>query len=432
MHRAAAFLALAGPLVSAAVTPTAPSLGVSTSLTQYWAELTPYTSVENYTAPPDGCTITQVNLLQRHGARYPKQSDGEDMQASAEQLQSAKSFNGSQYDFLANWTYGLGTDDLVPFGAAQSYDSGQVAYTRYASLVNSSYLPFVRASGSQRVIDSANNWTAGFAFASSNQYQPVLSVIIDQSTNDTLEDDMCPNAESGKKERNDWKDVFAPAIEDRINDDCPGASIGKSDVINLMELCPSETVAYERASGFCGLFTDAEFAQWEYYNDLDDYYANAYGAALGPVQGVGWVNELLARLQDAPVQDATQTNATLDGDPATFPLGMSFYADFSHDHEMVSIFAALGLFEQSADLSTASVDADRTFVLSKIVPFSARLVAERLDCGGTPSIRVLVNDAVMPLAFCGSGDGLCQLDNFVESQSFARSNGNGTWAECSS
>lgn len=35
----------------------------------------------------------------------------------------------------------------------------------------------------------------------------------------------------------------------------------------------------------------------------------------------GWINELIARLTDSPVQDETTTNRTLDADEATFPLG---------------------------------------------------------------------------------------------------------------
>ena len=69
-----------------------------------------------------------------------------------------------------------------------------------------------------------------------------------------------------------------------------------------------------------------------------------YGNPLGRVQGVGYVNELLARLTQTPVRDHTQTNRTLDGAPATFPLNRTLYADFSHDNQMAAIYAALGLF----------------------------------------------------------------------------------------
>ena len=157
----------------------------------------------------------------------------------------------------------------------------------------------------------------------------------------------------------------------------------------------------------------------------------SYGEPLGPIQGVGYVNELLARLTGLPVRDHTQTNATLDADPATFPLGRALYADFSHDNEMVAIFAALGLFKQRALLNPTRPDPARTWHTSRIVPFSARMVVERLRCDGEAGVRVLVNDALMPLEFCGAGrDGVCSLEAFVESQACARNDGDGDFEKC--
>ena len=69
-------------------------------------------------------------------------------------------------------------------------------------------------------------------------------------------------------------DVFAPEIADRLNKYAPGAHLKHRDIANLMSLCPFETVAYERNSPWCGLFTEEEWASYEYYGDLDDYYGN--------------------------------------------------------------------------------------------------------------------------------------------------------------
>lgn len=71
-----------------------------------------------------------------------------------------------------------------------------------------------------------------------------------------------------------------------------------------------------------------------------------------------------------------------------------------------------------------------------MVPFSGRMVVERLSCGsgGTgreTMVRILVQDEVQMLDFCdGDEDGLCALKAFVESQSYARNNGEGDWEKC--
>lgn len=163
-----------------------------------------------------------------------------------------------------------------------------------------------------------------------------------------------------------------------------------------------------------------------------------HGNALGPVQGVGYINELLARLTSTPVSDNTSTNHTLDSDPATFPLNRTVYADFSHDNLMIPVFAAMGLFPTDPlDPTGAESHAGGVWNVSRMVPFAGKMVVERLTCGEGYTgdegryVRVLVNQGVQPLAFCGaSGDGVCSLDAFVESQAFARSGGNGTWDTC--
>jgi hypothetical protein len=46
-------------------------------------------------------------------------------------------------------------------------------------------------------------------------------------------------------------------------------------------------------------------------------------------------------------------------------------------------------------------------------------------------VRILVNDGVQPLQFCGGDeDGLCSLADFVKSQNFSRTNGNGRFYKC--
>lgn len=169
---------------------------------------------------------------------------------------------------------------------------------------------------------------------------------------------------------------------------------------------------------------------------------------LGRIQGVGYVNELLARLTKKPVKDNTQTNHTLDDNPKTFPLGERMYVDFSHDHEMAAVYSAIGLFNTSR-LNPYKMNRNRSWVASDIMPFSAKMLVEKLQCNArTPGrlyrsssarrgeregeyIRILVNDVVQPLDFCGGDkDGLCELRKFIESQSYARSDGDGNFPKC--
>lgn len=69
------------------------------------------------------------------------------------------------------------------------------------------------------------------------------------------------------------------------------------------------------------------------------------------------------------------------------------------------------------------------------------MVVERLQCNSNAGkahansgtyVRLLVNDAVQRLEFCGGveGVGLCELGAFVKSQAYSRHNGEGDWEKC--
>jgi hypothetical protein len=203
-----------------------------------------------------------------------------------------------------------------------------------------------------------------------------------------------------------------------------------------MLVCPFESTAHISKSAFCppSVFTSREYKEFAYRFDLDKFYNTGYGQPLGRVQGVGYVNELLARLSKKPVEDRTQTNWTLDHNWETFPLDRNFYVDFTHDNAMVAVYGALGLFEQPEMLDPEHPDKRRTWRANEMVPFSSRMVTEKLTCGheGKEYVRIMVNDALQPLEFCGTDgtDGLCELHKFVKSQRYARHNGEGDWEKC--
>lgn len=209
------------------------------------------------------------------------------------------------------------------------------------------------------------------------------------------------------------------------------------------------------------------------------FFGFRHGSRFGAVQGVGYINELLARLTHLPVHDHTQTNTTLDSNPETFPLDRGMYVDLSHDNLMVAVVSTMGLFKDGGEsigggpggggmLDPTKPRKEREWNLSRIVPFSARLVVERMECGlpvrkeeeeegiaismtgqrkrrrrdrqrrreedpeGSVYVRVLMSDAVQDLEFCEDvdEDGLCSLQSFVESQYYARKSGRGDWEKC--
>lgn len=309
---------------------------------------------------PNGCRVTFAQILSRHGARDPTASKTATYNQTVLKIKARVKVLTGKYAFLANFTYSLGADQLTTFGQQEMVNSGIKYYSRYRGLAER-LDPFVRASGEARVVESAQNFTQGFHKAKladgggGNDNYPYPIVVISEaaSSNNTLNHDLCTNFETGlpysaigSSAQGLWLSVFVPPIAARLNADLPGANLTESDVISVMDLCPFVTVADANGtvSPFCALFTVDEWHQYDYYQSLGKYYGYSNGNPLGPTQGVGFSNELIARLTNATVNDHTSTNRTLDSNFATFPLGKRLYADFSHDSKSASFIPSWALY----------------------------------------------------------------------------------------
>jgi hypothetical protein len=89
--------------------------------------------VDEYSLP-ENASIVQLNMLSRHGSRYPTTGSGAPnlgaklLNYTTGVLGNAK-FSGS-LSFLNTWTYGLGAEILVPVGKQELFDSGVLHQVR--------------------------------------------------------------------------------------------------------------------------------------------------------------------------------------------------------------------------------------------------------------------------------------------------------------
>ncbi len=208
-----------------------------------------------------------MNILERHGARFPAASAGKKIQASVAKLANATSF-AEEVAFVKDYAYDLGADDLNPFGAYQSYEHGKVHWSRYGHLKaehgKGFAVPFIRSDSSQRVVDSAGNWSEGFSFHKHQVAQPT-SVIIDNASgsNDTLDDNNCDSAPDLSAYEDTWQDIAMATPTARLNALAPGANLSAADALNLLELCGFESLYDQKLSKWCSLFTAQEFEDFE-------------------------------------------------------------------------------------------------------------------------------------------------------------------------
>lgn len=427
--------------------------GCFTDLSQHWGAYSPYFSVEGGISGdvPNGCEVTFVQVLSRHGARYPTASKSKKYSELIAEIQAnATEFKGNTA-FLKTYNYTLGSDDLTTFGERQMVDSGIKFYNRYKSLTRDN-IPFVRSSGSSRVVESGKKFIQGFQQtkntdrkADRDQNSPTINVIISEDTgsNNTLNHNTCTVFEASTLSDDvdeSYEARFVPPIAHRLENDMPGVTLSNDDVTYLMDMCSFDTIATSDdgsiLSDFCEMFTLREWNHYNYLQSLDKYYGYGAGNPLGPTQGVGFVNELIARMTHSHVHEDTSTNHTLDSNPTTFPVNRTLYADFTHDNGLIPIFFAMGLFNGTEALSTKhiqSASAADGYSASKAVPFAARAYIEMMQCSkdtnSDPFVRVLVNDRVVPLHGCTVDKyGRCRRKDWINGLSFARDGGD--WSSC--
>ncbi|TIA87508.1 hypothetical protein E3P81_03921 [Wallemia ichthyophaga] len=425
--------------------------------------LTPYTSSPNYlpTTPlaPDTCQVEEVHMLHRHGSRYPT-PNSMPLRFSDKLSAAVKEAYDSDYNigfhgelaFLNEWKYALGEAILTPVGRWQLYNSGAGFRLKYGHLLTklTEHKPVFRTTTQDRMYKSAINWLAGFFGVESWQEESHLSIMHEASGyNNTLAPwEICPREDSyqSKAHVGKWRNKYLRNALKRLNKLAFGYEFEIGDVFAMQELCAYETVSLGY-SEFCHLFTKQEWEGYDYSWDLQFYYDAGFGSPTARAQGLGWVEETLARItKQTPAPYDSTTNSTLNEDPVTFPLDMPMYTDFTHDTVIANVVAALNLTQFAAPLPSNRIPRpsrhSSRWRTSHISPFAGNLVVQVLSCDGGEGIsdvsekedaweitkthkvpragryiRLALNDAVHDLSGLGcpfDDEGLCPLDTFTD------------------
>ncbi|POW03499.1 hypothetical protein PSHT_11622 [Puccinia striiformis] len=417
-------------------------------VSRHWGNLSPMFSLPSNTfgiktgpETPHGCSIDQLHLLHRHGARYPTEDTL--LPKFGKLIHNAQD-NGTfqatgDLSFLNRWKFKLGSEVLTPFGRSQMFQLGVSYRQKYGFLLptdpdaqphdsETAKKPVFRTTTQHRMYHSALNFAAGF-FGLPVEKKYHQSIIIENiGFNNSLAPYLsCPNSQLPKRAN---LDVSLKETQKRLNKfyTSSPSSFWKLLMIYLhifsntmQSLCAYESVAFGR-SEFCNLFTPDEWKDFVYAMIL------IFGTRL--VSGILIRLRLvqLARLtQIAPSVGKTSINITLDADPVTFPLDQSIYVDATHDTVITAVVVALNLtsLAHSGPLPTDRRLEPRSFTSTHIAPFGAQLAAQVLSCPIAPgssstskSIRFILNDAVLPLDGLQGCEpnlntGQCDLDNFI-------------------
>ena len=120
--------------------------------------------VNEYSIPP-GSNVTWLNMVHRHGSRYPEVSGAAAERTLGKKLSDAEGkFTGhGPLEFLNKWKFMLGAEILVPNGKQELFTSGTLHYYHYGHLYpNNGSKIVVRSTTQRRMTESAEYFLAGF------------------------------------------------------------------------------------------------------------------------------------------------------------------------------------------------------------------------------------------------------------------------------
>lgn len=398
-------------------------------------------------ALPDQCAIKQVHLLARHGSRYPTDSI-----ATGELLAKKNYTVSDDSEFLNDWEYLQGVNLLTKLGNQQLFDKGVRTFFRYGQLQDwsdNATAIVARTTSQERITVSAEYFLAGF-YGLDWQDKADLEIIIESGGfNDTLAPyENCPlfinSSATAALPASQFLEMYTKKAVERLNSQIEGFTFSAKNIYEMQELCAYET-NNNGFSHFCGLFTQQEWEDYEYYNSWTWYNENMFGSPNGRAMGVGWVEEFKQRLTGSNTFDWSEValqNTTFDDNSTYFPVNQSLYFDFSHDSVISNIFTALGMEQFKTNFTIDGSLRTTNFQLSKVVPFASQTYFEVIECddeipagrntssistsnqteAATPTkyIHMILNDHTIDLSknfpeFCvPREDGWCEFNSFID------------------
>ncbi|KIK68813.1 hypothetical protein GYMLUDRAFT_237805 [Collybiopsis luxurians FD-317 M1] len=421
-------------------------------LFKYWGHLLPWYSnewgafgLDSNPEMPDTCRVTGLHFLHRHVGKHKAGPAADNWTAStgpaafASRLHEAVDNWTAKGDlaFMNNWTYKLGEEILTPFGRQKVFDLGISMRLKYGYLLKNftetNTIPVFHTGTIDRMLHSALNFAIGFfGYPFEDQYEQSITIEAPGFKGSIAPFATCSNvnkpviAKRGSWYVQRWAAIYLNQTRERLQSQVDEYELTIADVFAMQHLC-----AYEQSvtpnSVDCSRERNGKVSimplTWSSGT-------TGLGSPVARVQGAGWVQELLARLEHKrmePHEHRFSTNSTLNDNPITFPVNQSLYVDVMHEIVLLNILTALNLSMLAANgpLPYDYIPDNQTWKVSQLAPFAPNVQFQLLECSSPlispgQQIRIIINDAPVPLTGIQGcpeqEDGMCPVDTFVKAQ----------------
>ncbi|TDZ29163.1 Repressible acid phosphatase [Colletotrichum spinosum] len=209
----------------------------------------------------------------------------------------------------------------------------------------------VWANNYSRVIQTAKLFVQGYLGTNATVLGDIVSVTsrgFPGGIGDSLApSDMCPAFEDteGGDHVSEWNSIYIPPILERLQSLIQGnLTLVPNDVSQIPYLCGYESQITGRLSPWCDIFTDDEFLQYEYFQDLRYYYGVGPGTDVPSKMMTPYLGSLMDLFGEGP----SVTGKRADGSSFQLP---KLIMSFLNDGQLNQLVTASGVFDDQEPLS---------------------------------------------------------------------------------
>lgn len=357
---------------------------------------------------PEHCELKQVQLLARHGERYPSKSKGAKLSNVYQKLQNYTGALNGSLSFLNDDNYHIfwedtsqleleitsknSLDPLNPYTGEQSARTHARQFiSLYGDLLEENSTLELFTTNSKRVHDTAAFFAEELDNAVKSTHMNIISEDSSSGANNLSPGYSCLPWDEDENEEylSKYSSEYLEDIADRLNNENKNLPLNltATDASSLFVWCGFE-ISVKGYSDACNIFTDAELLHFSYEDDLYDYYQDGPGHSLAKPIG--------SLLFNASVELLKQSDE----------LDQKVWLSFTHDTDIINYLATVGLFDNGKKLNASSVPfLDHIYRKAWMTPMAARLYTEKFQCSNETFVRYTLNDAVIPIESCSSGPG---------------------------
>ncbi|TPX36663.1 hypothetical protein SmJEL517_g01368 [Synchytrium microbalum] len=384
---------------------------------------------------PARCELQQIQLVTRHGTRYPTFDWYSKFRQLESHFEKHHEVLKKRHPYLAAWR--MPFDDEME---GQLTESGLEEMRRMAIRLKKRNPTFfaslkpmdvvARSSNKSRTLNSADAFIKGLYDGNHTCHVEVLDRKRDADLVPwesckryrRVHDSRTPSIDSqtpisaNLKHAIDQKEIdmerprkgeYAKYIDEQLprivksTSKRLGIPLTTEHVLNMLEMCGQEVTIFNMFDGFCTIFERHEFLVRETAEDIERYYSFGYGFDINLDMMCSLVTDLLESAKHAE----------------EYPLLLRF----THAEAMAPLAAALGFFKDPPPpLSHSHRPLSRAWRSSFIAPYAANLKLETYKCHHhdvvRPYVRILWNERnrfpKLKIPGCES-KGLCPLDSVL-------------------